>query len=78
MAENYWSREDDNEELDPIGSLLSDWSDPEDEEDEFRSEIFQGRSGRRQKAAFSLMAIWTIIIGLHWLSWGYWAIIALT
>lgn len=78
MAENYWSREDDNEELDPIGSLLSDWSDPEDEEEEFRSEIFQGRSGRRQKAAFSLMAIWTIIIALHWLSWGYWAIIALT
>ena len=47
MAENYWSREDDNEDLDRIGSILSVGSDPEDEEDEFSSEILQGRSGRR-------------------------------
>jgi 1,2-diacylglycerol 3-beta-glucosyltransferase len=78
MAENYWSREDDSEELDPIGTLLSEWSDPEDEEDEFRSEIFQGLSGRRRKAAFLLMAIWGIIIGLHWLTWGSELVIALT
>jgi 1,2-diacylglycerol 3-beta-glucosyltransferase len=78
MAENYWSREENEEELDPIGSLLSEWSDPEDEEDEFRSEIFQGVSGRRQKAAFSLMMIWLIVLGLHWVSWGSWAAIALT
>ncbi|MEG3437594.1 glycosyltransferase family 2 protein [Pannus brasiliensis CCIBt3594] len=78
MAENYWPREDDSEELDPLGSLLSEWSDPEDEEDEFRSEIFQGLSGRRRKAAVLLMLIWLITIGLHWVSWGSEVVIALT
>jgi 1,2-diacylglycerol 3-beta-glucosyltransferase len=78
MAENYWSREENEEELDPIGSLLSEWSDPDDEEDEFRSEIFQGVSGRRQKAAFLLMLIWLIVLGLHWVSWGSSLVIAFT
>ena len=49
MSENYWEKQTKEEELDPISSFLSEWTDPDDEEDEFRSEFFQGLSGRRKK-----------------------------
>ncbi|MBR8831302.1 MAG: Beta-monoglucosyldiacylglycerol synthase [Chroococcopsis gigantea SAG 12.99] len=78
MAENYWSEDESTEELDPISSLLSEWSDPEDEEEEFRSDFFQGLAGRRQKAAFMLTAIWGVVIALHWFKWGAAAVALIT
>ena len=78
MSENYWEKQQKEEELDPISSFLSEWGDPEDEEDEFRSDFFQGLSGRRKKSAFILMLIWSFVILLHLLSWGYWLVIFLT
>ena len=62
MTKNHWIDNHEQEDLDPISSLLSEWSDPEDEEEEFRSDFFQGSSGRRKKAAFVLMAIWILYV----------------
>ncbi len=78
MPEKFSSDKDDYRELDPISSLLSELSDPEEEEEEFRSDFFKGLEGRRRKAAFTLMLIWGIVIALHLLSWGYWLILSFT
>jgi 1,2-diacylglycerol 3-beta-glucosyltransferase len=78
MTKNYWSENESSEELDPISSLLSEWTDPEEDEEEFRSDFFQGLAGRRQKAAFVLLTIWTVTIGLHLVNWGIWIVLALT
>ncbi len=77
MPNNYWLDETEQD-LDPLSSLLSEFSDPEDEEEEFRSDFFQGLSGRRKKAAFVLMTIWGITIGLHLVTWGTWVVWGLT
>ncbi|MEM8718120.1 MAG: glycosyltransferase family 2 protein [Cyanobacteria bacterium P01_G01_bin.39] len=74
MTENYWSKSESETEFTPINSLLSELSDPEGAEEEFRADFFQGLAGRRRKAAFLLMAIWVVIIGLHSLSWGIWVV----
>jgi 1,2-diacylglycerol 3-beta-glucosyltransferase len=78
MAENYWRNQESEEEFDPINSLLSEFYDPEAEEEEFRSDFFQGLSGRRRKAAFLLMATWLTTIALHSVSWGHWLILGFT
>jgi 1,2-diacylglycerol 3-beta-glucosyltransferase len=70
MAENYWRKKESETEFDPINSLLSEFSDPEDAEEEFREDFFQGLAGRRRKAAFLLMVIWIVTISLHFVSWG--------
>jgi 1,2-diacylglycerol 3-beta-glucosyltransferase len=75
MSDKYRSERESEQELDPISSLFSELVDPEDEEEEFRSEFFQGLSGRRKKAAFVLMAIWAIAISLHLLAWGTWVVL---
>jgi 1,2-diacylglycerol 3-beta-glucosyltransferase len=77
MTKNYWSEDESSEELDPISSLLSEWTDPEEDEEEFRSDFFQGLAGRRQKAAFLLLTIWTVTIGLHLVTWGIWIVLTL-
>lgn len=78
MPNKYWSEDESEQELDPISSLLSEWVDPEDEEEEFRSDFFQGLSGRRKKAAFILTIVWGITISLHLLTWGTWVVIGMT
>lgn len=75
MAENFPQNHDQDCELDPIGSFLAEWIDPEDEVAEWERDFFQGTSGRRKKAAFVLMLIWATVITLHFVSWGY-AIVA--
>lgn len=60
---------------DPITSFIDEFSDPELEEEEFRSDFFQGLSGRRKKAAFTLGVIWLIIITLHLVSWSIWIMV---
>jgi len=66
-----------NPEIDPIPSLLAEFSDPEMEEEEFRNDFFQGLSGRRKKAAFALTLIWGVNIGLHLFPWNFSLIIFL-
>ncbi|MBD2393020.1 glycosyltransferase family 2 protein [Cyanobacterium aponinum FACHB-4101] len=63
-----------NQELDPITSFIDEFSDPEMEEEEFRSDFFQGLSGRRKKAAFALGIIWILTVTLHLVSWSVWII----
>jgi 1,2-diacylglycerol 3-beta-glucosyltransferase len=48
----------------------------DNEGEEFRSDFFQGLSGRRQKAAFVLILVWTVTIALHSVSWGYYLVLA--
>jgi len=74
MPNNYWSDNESADELDPLSSLLSELTDPEDEEEEFRSDFFQGLEGRRRKAAFVLMLVWAITLGLHLVPWGLWVV----
>lgn len=78
MTENYWSKRESETEFDPFSSLLSELSDPEIAEEEFREDFFQGLAGRRQKAAFLLMTIWIAIVMLHLISWGQWLVLAVT
>ncbi len=78
MAENYWRKKESESEFDPINSLLSELSDPEDAEEEFRADFFRGLAGRRQKAAFLLMVIWLVTISLHLVSWGSWLVLGVT
>lgn len=78
MTENYWSKDESAPDLDPINSLLSEISTPEVAEEEFREDFFRGLAGRRQKAAFLLMAVWLVIIGLNLVSWGIWLVLGFT
>ena len=71
MAEKFYPNQDESYEKDPIGSFLAEWIDPEDEGDDWGSDFFRGTAGRRKKAAFVLMLIWLVVIGLHFVSWGY-------
>jgi 1,2-diacylglycerol 3-beta-glucosyltransferase len=77
MPENLSKNIEQEQELDPITSFLSEWSDPEAEEEEFRSEFFQGLSGRRKKAAFTFLMICSVTVGLHLVSWGIWIILGI-
>lgn len=74
MTDNSWSRPD--AEPDAFSSLLADWvePDPDAEEEEFRSDFFRGIGGRRRKAAFTLMVIFSVAIALHLVSWGHWLV----
>lgn len=78
MPQESWSEQETDTEIDPISSLLSEWSDPEAEEEDFRSDFFQGLAGRRRKSAFALMLIWGIVIALHSVTWGLWFIAGFT
>ncbi|MDJ0715125.1 MAG: glycosyltransferase family 2 protein [Prochloraceae cyanobacterium] len=73
MHEKSWPENESDKELDPISNLLSELSDPEEEEEEFRRDFFKGLEGRRSKAAFVLTIVWGTTIALHLVSWGYWA-----
>ncbi|MEL6437776.1 MAG: glycosyltransferase family 2 protein [Cyanobacteria bacterium J06621_8] len=78
MTENYWSKEESETEFTPINSLLSELSAPDEAEEEFRADFFQGLAGRRQKAAVILMTIWLVTLSLHTISWGIWLVWSFT
>jgi 1,2-diacylglycerol 3-beta-glucosyltransferase len=78
MPKNSWSGEEPDKELNPLASILSDWSDPEEEEEEFKEDFFQGLSGRRRKAVFVLTSVWGVVIALHLIPWGSAIVLALT
>lgn len=79
MTEKYYreTSADKDLELDPLTTLLSDWTDPEAEEEEFRSDFFAGLAGRRGKAAFVLTAVWLLVLTLHLVNWGSWVVTGL-
>ena len=74
MTENYWSKRESETEFDPFNSLISELSDPEIAEEEFREDFFQGLAGRRQKSALVFMSIWVIAILLHLTSFSSWLV----
>lgn len=78
MAEKLPQNQEQANDLDLIGSFLSEWIDPEAETADWNDEFFQGTAGRRKKAAFVLMLIWLSTIGLHYVAWGYSLILAIT
>ncbi|MDB9495321.1 glycosyltransferase family 2 protein [Spirulina major CS-329] len=78
MAEHPWQTPDSNDDSDPLAAILPDWSDPDGDEEDFRSDFFRGNAGRRTKAAVTLMMIWGSVIALHLVSWGIWLVVALT
>lgn len=65
----YWSEKEDNQGIDSITSVLSEWSD---------NIFFDGLGGRRKKAAFTVILVSTVTITLHLISWGYWLILLLS
>ncbi len=75
MANQPWQEE---ENIDPIETLLNEFSDPEEAEEEFREDFFQGLGGRRKKSAFMLSLIWAIAFILHTVSWGSTAVLGAT
>ena len=78
MTEKYYRETKQTDlELDPLTTLLSDWTDPEAEEEEFRSDFFAGLAGRRRKAAFVFTAVWLLVFALHLVNWGSWVITGL-
>jgi len=74
MPDNSWRENESFEELEPIGSLISNLS----ESEEINNPFYQGLAGRRRKAAVALTMIWSGTIALHLLSWGYWVVLGLT
>ncbi|MFM7382608.1 MAG: glycosyltransferase [Microcystaceae cyanobacterium] len=77
MPQTPWTDNESEQAFDPLDSLIADWLNPDAAEDDFRSDFFQGMAGRRQKAAFVLMAIWSLVMVLHSVSWGYGIVLAL-
>lgn len=77
MIDNDSNHEYIKSQLDPISSLIDEFSDKEAEEEEFRSDFFRGLSGRRKKAALALTITWAITITLHFVSWSIWIVLSL-
>ncbi len=80
MPANSWPENDSYNELDAIGSLLSDLSEPQ----ELMAQTLQSTSSkscyeaRRRKAAVVLTIVWSGTIALHLVSWGSWFVIGLS
>ena len=80
MPANSWSENDPYNELDALGSLLSDISDTEAQEtlDTKDTSINSCYKGRRRKAAVVLTIVWSGTIALNLVSWGSLFVIGLT
>ncbi|MBA3923545.1 MAG: glycosyltransferase family 2 protein [Nostocaceae cyanobacterium] len=79
MPANSWPDSDACNELNPLNSLLSDLSDPDElvvETDEIS--LPSRFAGRRRKAATVLTIVWSGTIALHLVSWGSLFVLALT
>ena len=77
MPQNPWTDNHAYEEFNPIEALLSDWSDDQEDEEDW-SLYLQGIGGRRWKAAVTLMMVWGTTIALHLLAWGSWLVLGVT
>ncbi len=74
MPANSWPENNSYNELDPIGSLLSELP-PTDDSEGIPNTWY---AGRRRKAAVVLTVVWSGTIALHLFSWGIWFVLALT
>jgi len=77
MPQNPWKDNNSYEAFNSIEALFSQWSETETEQQQWRSNFFQGLGGRRRKAAVTLMMVWGTTIALHGLSWGSWVVWAI-
>ncbi len=79
MPANSWPENHSYNELDAIGSLLSDLSDTEGSTVEMHSTSLKScYEGRRRKAAVVLTIVWSGTIALHLISWGSWFVLGMT
>ena len=80
MPANSWPENDSYNELDAIGSLLSDLSATEESAVETldKTSLQSCYKGRRRKAAVVLTIVWSGTIALHLVSWGSWFVLGLT
>ena len=79
MPANSWPEDDTYNDLDAIGSLLSDLSDPGESVAEAHKLPPQSSyKGRRHKAAVVLTIVWSGTIALNLVSWGSWFVLGLT
>ncbi|ELR99515.1 glycosyltransferase family 2 protein [Gloeocapsa sp. PCC 73106] len=78
MSDNYWSEKDVNQDIDPVGSLISEWTDPENLEAKLNSVFFDGLGGRRRKAALTVIIVSGVTVAAHLISWGYLLILGLS
>ncbi len=86
MPANSWPESDSYNELDALGSLLSELSDPEEPDDNTHQSGVETLAptlpscyqGRRRKAAVFLTIVWSGTIALHLVSWGSWFVLGLT
>lgn len=78
MSENYWSEKEVNQDLDPVSSIISEWTDPENLEAKLNNVFFDGLGGRRRKAALTVILVSGVTIAAHLISWGYWLILGLS
>src|SRR4028118_2283576 len=87
MPANSWPESDSYNELDAIGSLLSDLSDLEESDDSTQQSVVETLDptslpscyqGRRRKAAVVLTIVWSGTLALHLVSWGSWFVLGLT
>lgn len=82
MPANSWPENDSYNELEALGSLLSELSEQESDEtiDEpvLETALTSGYKGRRRKAAVVLTVVWGGTIALHLVSWGAWLVLGMT
>lgn len=86
MPANSWPESDSYNELDALGSLLSELSDPEESDDSTQQSGVETLAptlpscyqGRRRKAAVVLTIVWSGTLALHLVSWGFWFVLGLT
>lgn len=77
MPESSWRESDSYNELESVGSLMADFSDLSDFQ-EPRNPLYRGLAGRRRKAAFALVVVWSGTIALHYFAWSYLLVAGLT
>ena len=80
MPANSWPENDSYNELDAIGSLLSDLSDQQESMAQtlHSTSLKSCYKGRRRKAAVVLTVVWSGTIALNLVSWGSWFVLGLS
>jgi 1,2-diacylglycerol 3-beta-glucosyltransferase len=80
MPANSWPENGSYNELDAIGSLLSDLDDSEESVVKAlpATSLKSGYEGRRRKAAVVLTIVWSGTIALHLVSWASWFVMGLS
>jgi 1,2-diacylglycerol 3-beta-glucosyltransferase len=81
MSVNSWPENDSYNELESLDAILTDlagFSESDDDVVAVTGPPIGDLPGRRRKAAIVLVMVWGGTFGLHMVSWGSWAVLALT